>query len=61
MTNSNRSQVYVNGHIDFLLVTNVQSEIIGKNNRLVHLNFGVWHSDVLEQRLKYTVMACRER
>jgi len=28
--------VYVNGRIDFLPAINVQSEIIGKNNQLVH-------------------------
>jgi len=37
MTNSSRSSVYVNSHIDFLLAINVQSEIIDKNNWLVHL------------------------
>jgi len=43
-----RNSVYVNG-IDFLLAINVQSEIIGKSNRLVYLFiFGVWHGDFLE-------------
>jgi len=38
MSSTSRSWVYVNGHIDFLPAINVQSEIIGNNNWLVHLH-----------------------
>jgi len=51
MTNSSRSSVYVNSRIVFLLAVNVQIEVTGKNNRLVHLYlaFGIAISEKLEQ------------
>jgi len=46
-----------------LLAINVQSEIIGKNNLLVHLYlvFGIAISWKLEQTQKYIIMTCHAR